>query len=60
MNDYTGKTVLITVASMELGEGFAHGFATAGAELILTARSADLLEAVAETCRELGSPKVTV
>ncbi len=60
MDDYTGKTVLITGASMGLGEGFAHGFAAAGAELVLTARSADLLEEVADVCRELGSPKVTV
>ena len=42
--DFTGKTVLITGASMGLGEGFAHGFAAAGADLVLTARSAELLE----------------
>lgn len=59
MQDFSGKTVLITGASYGLGEGFAHGFAKAGAELVLTARSADILESVAETCRELGSPKVT-
>lgn len=60
MHDFSGKTVLITGASYGLGEGFAHGFAEAGAELVLTARSADLLEGVAEACREKGSPRVTV
>jgi NAD(P)-dependent dehydrogenase (short-subunit alcohol dehydrogenase family) len=60
MFDFSGKTVLITGASYGLGEGFAHGFAKAGASLVLTARSADMLEAVAAACRELGSPKVTV
>jgi NAD(P)-dependent dehydrogenase (short-subunit alcohol dehydrogenase family) len=58
--DFTGKTVLITGASYGLGEGFARGFAAAGASLVLTARSTELLETVAAACRELGSPKVTV
>lgn len=58
--DFTGKTVLITGASYGLGEGFAHGFAAAGASLVLTARSTELLESVAAACRELGSPLVTV
>ena len=57
--DFSGKTVLVTGASMGLGEGFAHGFATAGASLVLTARSADLLEGVADTCRTSGA-NVTV
>ncbi len=60
MFDFTGKTVLITGASMGLGEGFAHGFAEAGADLILTARSADLLEGVAEVCRTKGSTVTVV
>jgi gluconate 5-dehydrogenase len=55
MFDFSGKTVLITGASMGLGEGFAHGFAEAGADLILTARSEDLLEGVADVCRSNGS-----
>lgn len=59
MFDFRGKTVLITGASYGLGEGFAYGFAEAGADLILTARSAELLETVAEACRAKGS-KVTV
>ncbi len=60
MFDFTGKTVLITGASMGLGEGFAHGFADAGADLVLTARSADLLEAVAAACRAKGSTVTVV
>lgn len=59
MFDFNGKTVLITGASYGLGEVFANDFADAGADLVLTARSAELLEAVAESCRAKGS-KVTV
>ena len=59
MFDFSGKTVLITGASYGLGEQFAHAFADAGADLVLTARSADMLEAVAEVCRSKGA-KVTV
>jgi NAD(P)-dependent dehydrogenase (short-subunit alcohol dehydrogenase family) len=55
MFDFSGKTVLITGASYGLGEQFAKAFAAAGANLVLTARSAELLEAVAESCRALGS-----
>ncbi len=57
--DYSGKTALVTGASYGLGEVFAKDLAASGAELVLTARSADMLEAVAEACREAGSPKVT-
>jgi len=60
MLDFTGKTVLITGASMGLGEGFAHGFAEAGANLVLTARSHDLLEGVADVCRSKGSTVIVV
>lgn len=58
MFDFNGKTVLITGGSYGLGESFAHAFAEAGADLVLTARTTDLLEAVAEACREKGA-KVT-
>lgn len=54
MFDFSGKTILITGASYGLGEQFAYAFADAGGDLILTARSADLLEGVAETCRSKG------
>lgn len=59
MSDFTGKTVLITGASYGLGEGFAYGFADAGADLVLTARSVEALEAVGAACRAKGV-KVTV
>ena len=59
VGQFTGKTVLITGASYGLGEGFAEAFAKEGADLVLTARSVDMLEAVAQKCRQLGS-KVTV
>ena len=55
MFDFSGSTVLITGASYGLGEQFAHSFAQAGADLVLTARSADLLDGVAEVCRGHGA-----
>ena len=55
MFNFGGKVVLITGASYGLGECFAYAFAEAGADLILTARSADALASVAEKCREKGS-----
>jgi NAD(P)-dependent dehydrogenase (short-subunit alcohol dehydrogenase family) len=60
MFDFSGKTVLVTGASYGLGEGFAHAFAAAGADLVVTARSTELLDGVAAACREKGSGKVTV
>ena len=53
--DFAGKAVLITGASYGLGEQFALAFAEAGADLVLTARSGDLLEAVGEACRAKGA-----
>lgn len=60
MFDFKQKVVLITGASYGLGEYFAYAFAKAGADLILTARSADALEAVAQTCRDHGSTVTVV
>ncbi|MEM7094490.1 MAG: SDR family oxidoreductase [Actinomycetota bacterium] len=57
--DFTGNTVLITGASYGLGEQFALAFADAGADLVLTARSAELVEGVGEACRAKGR-QVTV
>lgn len=54
MFDFSNKIVLITGASYGLGEQFAYSFAEAGGDLILTARSEDLLEGVAAKCREMG------
>ncbi len=55
MFDFSGKAVLITGASYGLGEQFALAFAEAGANLVLTARSTELLEEVANKCRAVGS-----
>jgi len=60
MFDFTGKTVLVTGASYGLGEGFATAFADAGADLVLTARSTELLDSVAEACRGKGSTVTAV
>lgn len=47
MNDLTGKTALITGASRGIGEATARRFAEAGANVVLTARSADDIERIA-------------
>ena len=56
--DVAGKVTIVTGASYGLGEVFALGLAEAGSDLVLAARSLDLLEAVAERCRAMGR-KVT-
>ncbi|HWI66648.1 MAG TPA: SDR family NAD(P)-dependent oxidoreductase [Symbiobacteriaceae bacterium] len=43
----SGKTVVITGASMGIGEALADEFAAAGAHLVLVARSADRLQQIA-------------
>ena len=49
-----GKTALITGASSGLGERFARVLATAGARIIITARRADRLAALADEITEAG------
>jgi uncharacterized protein len=44
---FTGKTVVVTGASMGIGEAIAAAFAREGANVVLTARSRSLLEDVA-------------
>jgi len=58
--DVSGKSVILTGASYGLGETMAKALADAGARLLITARSADLLEAVAEDCRGRGAEVTTV
>jgi dehydrogenase/reductase SDR family protein 7B len=50
MNDFTGKTVWITGASSGIGAALARALAARGARLLLSARSADKLEAVRKSC----------
>lgn len=51
---YAGQRVLVTGASRGIGRALALGFAQAGAALILTARSAEALEATAAEIAALG------
>jgi short-subunit dehydrogenase len=53
--EFQGKTVIITGASSGLGEALAEGFAAAGANLLLFARSIEELERVGQNCRGLGA-----
>ena len=46
-----GKVALITGASKNIGAGLAHGFAAAGADVIMVARGAQRLEVVAQSVR---------
>ena len=50
MNDFSGKTIWITGASSGIGAALARTLAARGARLILSARSADKLEAVRLSC----------
>jgi len=53
-----GKVVLISGASSGIGAGVAHKLAEAGATVLLTARSADALEDLAEKIRDNGGEAV--
>ena len=58
--DFTGTTVLITGASSGIGAAFAYNLAGRGARLILTARSSDKLQKIADDLRKLYSTSVQV
>jgi NAD(P)-dependent dehydrogenase (short-subunit alcohol dehydrogenase family) len=53
--DFTGRRVWVTGASRGLGRAIALGFASAGADVALTARSADALREVASEAEALGA-----
>ena len=55
---YRGRVVFITGASSGIGAELAYEAARRGATLVLTARRADRLNAVAAQCRTLGAPHV--
>ncbi|MHB9119610.1 MAG: SDR family NAD(P)-dependent oxidoreductase [Burkholderiales bacterium] len=57
-NVFEGATVLITGASSGIGEAFAHNLAKRGANLILTARSKDKLDGIADELR--GKYRISV
>lgn len=52
---FTGQTVVVTGASMGIGEAIAAAFAAKGAHLVLAARSGAQLEAVADRLRATGA-----
>lgn len=56
----SAKVVVITGASSGIGAALARVLAGTSHALVLAARRADALEAVAAECRTLGSPAVTV
>jgi short-subunit dehydrogenase len=53
-----GSTVVITGASSGLGAAVAEALARHRCRLVLAARTASALDAVAERCRDLGAPDV--
>ncbi len=54
------KVVVITGASKGIGAELARQLAARGAKLVLAARHVPPLEAVAQECRALGAPTITV
>ena len=54
MDTYNNKMVLVTGASSGIGKAMANDLAAEGAELILTARSQDQLEVLANQIKEKG------
>jgi NAD(P)-dependent dehydrogenase (short-subunit alcohol dehydrogenase family) len=55
-----GKVAVVTGASSGLGAGFAQALAQAGADVVLAARRADRLRAVAQKVEDLGRKSLPV
>ncbi len=60
MQIWQGRTALITGASYGIGSAFARRLAAAGAHLILTARSAERLQTLADELRSQHNARVTI
>lgn len=60
MAEFDGKVALVTGASKGIGAGTARAFAAAGASVVLAARSADLLEELAQQITAAGGRALAV
>jgi len=60
MRSLETKVIVITGASSGIGQATAEAFARGGARLVLAARNAAALQAVAKKCRELGADVLVV
>jgi 3-hydroxy acid dehydrogenase/malonic semialdehyde reductase len=60
MTDLHGKTVLITGASSGIGKACAHAFAAQGAKLLMAARRADKLQALAAELQSAATHILTL
>jgi NAD(P)-dependent dehydrogenase (short-subunit alcohol dehydrogenase family) len=58
--EFAGRRVWVTGASRGLGRAIALGFAASGADVALTARSAEAVEAVAKEAQNLGAKTLTL
>ncbi|MDH3991290.1 MAG: SDR family NAD(P)-dependent oxidoreductase, partial [Gammaproteobacteria bacterium] len=58
--DFTGKVVLITGGSRGLGRAMSHGFARAGARVIVASRKIEACEAVVADIRNAGGEAIAL